>query len=101
MKLTELQAHFGRLTDDRGSTETVDDIAQADGRRNVSDLFVDSLGVNYVRTRLVPQATDAQAVVAGVQWMPFPMIELRPEYRYLDTTAYRMAQYTLQVHLFY
>ncbi len=47
------------------------------------------------------KATDAQAVVAGVQWMPFPMIELRPEYRYLDTTAYRMAQYTLQVHLFY
>ncbi len=45
--------------------------------------------------------TDAQAVVAGVQWIPFPMIELRPEYRFLDTTAYRMAQYTLQVHLFY
>lgn len=45
--------------------------------------------------------TDAQAVVASVQWKPLPMIELRPEYRYLDTTLYRMAQYTLQVHLFY
>jgi hypothetical protein len=44
---------------------------------------------------------DAQAVVAGVQWLPFPMIELRPEWRYLDTNDYRIAQYTLQIHLFY
>ena len=44
---------------------------------------------------------DAQAVVAGVQWMPLPMLELRPEYRYLATSDYTMAQYTLQVHLYY
>lgn len=31
MKLTELQAYFGRLTDDKGSSETVEDIALADG----------------------------------------------------------------------
>lgn len=47
------------------------------------------------------KVSEAQAIVGGIQWMPFPMIELRPEYRYMDTTAYRMAQYTLQVHLYY
>ena len=31
MKLTELQAHFARLVDDRGSYVHVDDIVQADG----------------------------------------------------------------------
>ncbi len=47
------------------------------------------------------KTTDVQAVVGSVQWMPLPMIELRPEYRYIDTSLYRMAQYTLQVHLYY
>jgi len=31
VKLVELQAHFARIIDDKGSSETVDDIAQADG----------------------------------------------------------------------
>ncbi len=47
------------------------------------------------------KVTDIQAVVAGVQWMPFPMIELRPEWRWVNTPDYSMAQYTLQIHLFY
>ena len=48
-----------------------------------------------------PKLTDVQAVVAGIQWLPFPMIELRPEWRYVNTADYSMAQYTLQIHLFY
>ncbi len=48
-----------------------------------------------------PKTTDIQSVVAGIQWMPFPMIELRPEYRYMNTSAYTMAYYALQIHLYY
>lgn len=42
---------------------------------------------------------EATSYVAGVQWMPLPNLELRPEYRWLDTKSYLMAQYTLQFHL--
>lgn len=42
---------------------------------------------------------NATSYVAGVQWMPLPNVELRPEYRWLDTSDYLIAQYTLQLHL--
>lgn len=48
-----------------------------------------------------PGQSDGEATtyVAGVQWMPLPNLELRPEYRWLDTKDYLLAQYTLQFHL--
>lgn len=42
---------------------------------------------------------EATSYVAGIQWMPLPNVELRPEYRWLDTKDYLLAQYTLQFHL--
>lgn len=39
--------------------------------------------------------------VATIQFMPVPYVELRPEYRWLDTDKYKLAQYTLQTHLYF
>lgn len=44
---------------------------------------------------------QTDAYVLGVQFMPVPMVELRPEYRYLRTDTYTLAQYTVQVHLYF
>ena len=41
-----------------------------------------------------------QAVV-GLEFFPLPFIELRPEYRLVQTDEYRFAQPTIQLHLFY
>lgn len=43
----------------------------------------------------------ANALVAGLQVFPFPMLELRPEYRYFENDDYRMGQWAVQLHLFY
>lgn len=43
----------------------------------------------------------ANALVAGLQIFPFPMLELRPEYRYFENDNYRMGQWAIQFHLFY
>jgi hypothetical protein len=45
--------------------------------------------------------TTTDALVGGVQFMPLPYIELRPEYRWLSTKNYAMGQYNLQVHLYF
>lgn len=58
----------------------------------------------YEQAHATPDAgatQDLQAVVVGLQWLPVPMLELRPEYRYLDTNSFRFAQYSLQIHVFY
>lgn len=39
--------------------------------------------------------------VATLEFFPLPGIELRPEYRLVQTDDYRFGQATLQVHLFY
>lgn len=44
---------------------------------------------------------DVQSYVAGIQFIPLPNIELRPEYRYLKTSTYLLAQYTLQLHAWF
>ena len=43
--------------------------------------------------------TDAYTF--GVQYMPLPFIELRPEYRYIKTNDYALGEYTLQAHFFF
>ncbi|MBS1911645.1 MAG: hypothetical protein JST22_06645 [Bacteroidetes bacterium] len=47
-----------------------------------------------------PIAT-AQGFVVGAEFFPIPLVELRPEYRYVITDAYILGQYTLQLHVFY
>jgi len=46
-------------------------------------------------------ARTATSFVAGLEFFPLPYVELRPEYRYVDTFEYTLAQYALQLHLFY
>jgi hypothetical protein len=43
----------------------------------------------------------ANAFVLGVEFFPIPFLEVRPEYRYLETDDYELGQYTIQVHAFY
>ena len=46
-------------------------------------------------------ARYARSIVAGLEYFPLPFIELRPEYRYTRTRSWEMAQYTMQLHVFY
>ncbi|MFN3198791.1 MAG: outer membrane protein [Bradymonadia bacterium] len=39
--------------------------------------------------------------VAGLEWFPLPFVEVRPEYRYVETDAFKFGQSTVQLHLFY
>jgi hypothetical protein len=39
--------------------------------------------------------------VLGVHFVPLPFLQLRPEYRYVRTDAYLLAQYTLQVYAYF
>jgi len=39
--------------------------------------------------------------VLGTTFVPLPFLEIRPEYRYLRTDEYKLAQYTLQVYGFF
>ncbi len=41
------------------------------------------------------------AYVAGLEFFPVPFVEVRPEYRLVETSDYRFGQATVQVHLFY
>lgn len=45
-------------------------------------------------------ATAVQ-VVAGLEVFPVPFVEIRPEYRLVQTDAYLFGQPTVQLHLFY
>ncbi len=87
--------------------------------RNGSDLRVRNFSINgYLQlwTWLIAEgriekgeafpAADATSLTAtsyvgGIEFFPLPYVELRPEYRYLDTEEYTLAQYSLQLHLFY
>ncbi len=46
------------------------------------------------------ELTTRQAVF-GIQMFLTPQIELRPEYRILDTETFRSSRYALQLHVFY
>ena len=52
-------------------------------------------------TETLDEVAVAWQYVAGVEFFPLPYVELRPEYRLIDTLDYRFGQATLQVHLFY
>ncbi|MBM4344785.1 MAG: hypothetical protein FJ100_15570 [Deltaproteobacteria bacterium] len=45
--------------------------------------------------------TDMTAVVAGVQFVPLPNVELRPEYRLLQNEAWTIGQWALQMHVWF
>ncbi len=44
--------------------------------------------------------TYSQKIVIGVQLFILPYIELRPEYRIVDTELYKSSRYALQLHIF-
>jgi hypothetical protein len=51
--------------------------------------------------RQADKRAQTDAYVLGVQFMPVPFVELRPEYRYMKTNEYTLAQYTVQLHLYF
>ncbi|MDP2984836.1 MAG: hypothetical protein Q8O92_16065 [Candidatus Latescibacter sp.] len=64
----------------------------------------------YVRgergiSRFSPDISAAEVytnrVVFGAQIFPIPYVELRPEYRLVDTEQYKSSRYAVQLHLFY
>jgi len=44
---------------------------------------------------------DAYSIVLGVQAFVLPHVEIRPEYRIMDTNDFRSSRWAVQLHLFY
>ena len=56
----------------------------------------------YATTTLAnDRMAKTQALVAGLEFFPTPYMEVRPEYRLVETDAYRFGHATVQIHLFY
>ena len=58
-------------------------------------------GQTQYLTTTLDEVSVAWQYVAGIEFFPIPYVEVRPEYRLIDTYDYRFGQATLQVHLFY
>lgn len=71
----------------------------------LKDWLVFNARVERGQTQLLTDTLDEVAVawqyVAGIEFFPIPYVEIRPEYRLVDTLDYRFGQATVQVHLFY
>lgn len=79
------------------------------------DTFNSMLALSYtpwawlsgtVRAERASTATSTEDItvwqyVASLEFFPIPGLEVRPEYRLVETDEYRFGQATLQVHLFY
>lgn len=63
----------------------------------------------WAQTELYPNRglAHANAFIVGAEFFPFPMVELRPEYRFFERHPFNQGnstfegQYTVQLHLFY
>jgi hypothetical protein len=58
-------------------------------------------GTTTVTATALEQETYSNQYVVGAQIFPFPFIELRPEYRILDTERFKSSRYAVQLHVFY
>ena len=69
------------------------------------DWLVLNARVERGQTQRLTDTLDEVAVawqyVAGLEFFPVPYMEIRPEYRLIDTFDYRFGQATVQLHLFY
>ncbi len=52
-------------------------------------------------TSVANSNAEMTSLVAGVQFIPLPNVELRPEYRVLTTKDWKLAQWALQLHLWF
>ncbi len=67
----------------------------------IKEWIVLSGRVEQGTTQNAGNESQTQQAVLGVEFFPIPFVELRPEYRYTRTGTYALAQYTLQMHVFY
>ena len=102
---------------DRGSLISELTMSEAEGLRRTRNLSVDLawqvlepviLNLRGEHARSVLSRTEGADVslttrqaVLGVQVFLIPQVELRPEYRLVDTETFRSARYALQLHAFY
>ena len=57
--------------------------------------------VEKAKTTTANSVDETHALTGGLEFFPMPYVELRPEYRLVETSNYRFGQATLQIHLFY
>jgi hypothetical protein len=60
-----------------------------------------ALRVERAQTNTALDESTLWSAVAGLELFPIPGVELRPEYRLVQTESYRFGQATVQLHLFY
>jgi hypothetical protein len=66
----------------------------------LTDWFVPHLRVDRALT-LADETFTAWQYVAGIEFFPMPFVELRPEYRIVQTDEYVFGQPTVQLHVFF
>ncbi len=102
---------------DRGSLMSELTMSDADGLRSTRSFSVDlawqvleSLILNLrgeharstlPRTNGADVSLETRQAVLGAQVFLIPGVELRPEYRLMDTETFRSVRYALQLHAFY
>ncbi len=65
------------------------------------DWIAGSLRAGRATTSTEFQDYESTQYVATLELFPLPYMELRPEYRLVETDQYRLGQFTLQWHFFY
>jgi len=58
-------------------------------------------GVTTLTHMAQPVEDYTTQIVLGTQIFVLPSVELRPEYRWVDTEAFTSTRYAVQLHLFY
>ncbi len=65
------------------------------------DWITTSFRVERAETTTANSTDETHSIVGGLEFFPIPFVEIRPEYRFVETAAYHFGQATVQLHLFY
>jgi len=60
-----------------------------------------SVRVERASTKTADDRSKALSLVGSLEFFPLPYLEIRPEYRLVETEEYRFGQATAQLHIFY
>ena len=60
-----------------------------------------ALRFEQAQTTTSSREYDTWSLVGGLEFFPVPYLEIRPEYRLVQTQEYRFGQATVQFHAFY
>ena len=67
----------------------------------IVDAIVPSVRLEHARTDNASETTIVKSFVASLEFFPVSFVEIRPEYRIVQTDDYVFGQPTVQLHVYY